>query len=298
MKVLNIILIGLVILSGSLVVLLVQSNSKLGDHDSIVAGLEERVSEMEAMQNQLVDERDNLIQSINDFEQKERRYLEIQQQLYEIAGITSAKNTLNADNADLDPNAVANQSLDTLQKNQSELKKLRAEKGRLYSKINSLKKDLNSSNADKDRIQEQINQLKAEMDKTDVMISNLEQSIINNKEIIKQQNSEMNTIFYVIGNKVQLREMGVTTKEGGVLWGLLGSTEAVRNDYKNENFTSQNLAVNDEIEISAFVDDITIHTKQHKSTYELVEISESKTILKVKNHEKFRKNKHLIIEID
>jgi chromosome segregation ATPase len=298
MKVTNIILIGLIILSGALGIFLFQSSNTNSEHGKIVATLEAKIADLEVRQNNLVDENKNLAQTIEDYQQKERRYLEIQQQLNEIAGIASSKNSLTGNTSELDPNSITDNSLNTLEKNQRELKKLRKEKSKLASKINSLKKQLNSSNADKEKIQGQIDQLQAEMNKTDVMIANLQTVIEKHQKTIMAQAEEINTIYYVIGTRNELREKGVTTKEGGVLWGLLGSTEAVRNDFSNENFTAQNLTQSDEIEINAHKSDISIHTKQHKSAYELVEISDDKTILKVKNPEQFRKDKHLVIEID
>ncbi len=297
MKATNIILIVLIVVSAGLAVMLVSTSNKLSKHDSVVASYEERIAELEVAHNNMLDEKENLMQTIADLQQKEENYLKVQAQLYEIAEITKS-NKKNLANVELDPDYATNQSLETLEKNQNELKKLRNERGLLYAEINSLKKDLNSSNADKEKIQAQIDRLQAEIDRTDVMIANLEQSITKSQELIAKQEAELNTIFYVIGNKEELREMGVTSKEGGVLWGLLGATETVRNDFNKERFSSMNLAENDEIEINAYIDDITIHSKQLKSAYELVEVSDDITVLKVKDHEQFRENKHLVIEID
>ena len=297
MKATNIILIVLIVVSAILAGLLVSSQNKLGKHNAIVQSYEEKISELEATHNNMLEEKDNLMQTISDFQTKEKNYIEIQEQLYKIANITKS-NKQSLANIELDPDYSTNQSLQNLEKNQNELKKLRNERGLLYTEINSLKDDLKSSNADKEKIQSQINKIQAELDRTDVMISNLEQSITQSEGVIAKQKEELNTIYYVIGNKDELREMGITSKQGGVLWGLLGSTEMIRNDFKNENFTPKNLDENDEIEINAYIDDINIHTKQHKSAYELVEVSKDITVLKVKDHEQFRKDKHVVIEIN
>ncbi len=297
MKATNIILIVLIVVSAVLAGLLISSSNKLGKNDAVVNSYEERISELELAHNNMLDERENLMQTIADLQQKEKNYLRVQEQLYEIAEITKS-NKKSLSNVELDPNYTTNQSLEALEKNQTELKKLRNERGLLYTEINSLKKDLNASNADKEKIQSQIDRLQAEIDRTDVMISNLEQSITQSQAIIAKQQKEINTIYYVIGTKEELREMGITSKEGGVLWGLLGATETVRNDFKNDNFTPKNLAEDDEIPINAYIDNITIHTKQHKSAYELVEVSNDITVLKVKDHEQFRRDKHLVIEIN
>jgi DNA repair exonuclease SbcCD ATPase subunit len=297
MKATNIILIVLIVVSAVLAGLLVSSQNKLGKHNAIVQSYEEKISELEATHNNMLEEKDNLMQTISDFQKKEQNYIEVQNQLYKIANITKS-NKQSLANIELDPDYSTNQSLQNLEKNQNELKKLRNERGLLYAEINSLKNDLNSSSADKEKIQSQINKIQAELDRTDVMISNLEQSITQSQGIIAKQKEEINTIYYVIGSKDELREMGITSNEGGVLWGLLGSIEIVRNDFNIEKFTPKNLAVNDEIEIKAYIDDINIYTKQHETAYELVEVSKDITVLKVKDHEQFRKDKHVVIEID
>lgn len=297
MKATNIILIVLIVVSAVLAGLLISSSNKLGKNDSVTQAYEARISELEATHNIILDERDNLMQIVTDLQLKEQNYLKVQDQLYEIAEITKSNKKSTA-NVELDPNYATNKSLETLENNQRELKKIRNERGLLSAEIASLKKDLNASNADKEKIQTQIDRLQAEIDRTDVMIANLEQSIAQNQAIIAKQQEEINTIYYVIGSKKSLREKGITSKEGGVLWGLLGSTEMLRNDFKSEKFTSKNLAENDEIEINAHISAINIHSKQQKSAYELVEVSKKITVLKVKDHEQFRKDKHLVIEID
>jgi len=297
MKATNIILIILIVVSAVLAGFLVSSQSKLGEHDAIVKNYEEKISELESNYNLLFEEKQNMVQTIADLQQKDEKNRQLIDQLNELADI-NASNQVATNNVELDPDYIINQSLKTFEKNKKELNSLRAERGKLYAEINSLKKDLNSSNADKEKIQAQIDRIQAELDATDVLISNLEKSIAKNESIIAQQEEEINTIFYIIGSKDELREQGITSKEGGVLWGLIGSIETVNNDFNNEQFTPKNLAKNDEIEIKANIDDITIHTKQHKSAYELVEVSKDITVLKVKDHEQFRKDKHVVIEID
>jgi len=297
MKASNIILIVLIVVSAILAGLLVSSQNKLGNHDSIVKDYEDRIAQLEVEHNNMFDEKENLLQTIADLQLKDEKNQLLVEKLNELAKITQSKKQM-ASNVELGPDYIVDQSLETLQKNQKELSSLRTERGRLYAEINSLKDALNSSNADKEKIQAQINRVQAELDATDVLIANYEQSIKKNQELITQQEKEINTIYYVIGKKSELREMGITSKEGGVLWGLLGSVETLKSDFKRDQFTAKNLAENDEIEIKAYKDDITIHTKQPKSAYELVEVSKDITVLKVKNHEQFRKDKHVVIEIN
>lgn len=301
MKATNIILIVLIIVAAILAGMLVSTNKKLGRHDGVVTGYEERLSELEVAHNNMLEEREVLVQTIHDLEQKEKGYLKVQQQLYEIADIANTNKKSSLTNVELDPNYATNKSLETLEKNQNELLKLRRERSYLYAEIGSLKDDLKAApvqSQDNSKIQEQIDRIQAEIDRTDIMISNLEQAIIINQEKVTSQQKELNTIYYVAGNKKELRDMGITSKQGGVLWGLIGATETVRNDFNQDKFTAVDLTETDEILINTWINRVNVHTKQLRSAYELIEISKDITILKVLDHEQFRKDKHLVIEVD
>lgn len=299
MKATNIILIVLIIVAAILAGMLVSTSNKLGKHDGVVAGYEERLSELEVAHNNMLEEREVLVQTIHDLEQKEKGYLKVQQQLYEIADIANTNKKSSLTNVELDPNYATNKSLETLEKNQNELLKLRRERGLLYAEIGSLKEDLKTGPMkDTSKIQEQIDRIQAEIDRTDIMISNLEQAILINQQKVEEQKKELNTIYYVAGNKKELRDMGITSKQGGVLWGLIGATETVRNDFNHEKFTPMDLSESDEILINTWINRVNVHTKQLRSAYELIEVSKDITILKVLDHEQFRKDKHLVIEID
>lgn len=299
MKATNIILIVLIIVAAILAGMLVSTSNKLGKHDGVVTGYEERLSELEVAHNNMLEEREVLVQTIHDLEQKEKGYLKVQQQLYEIADIANTNKKSSLTNVELDPNYATNKSLETLEKNQNELLKLRRERGLLYAEIGSLKEDLKTGPVkDNSKIQEQIDRIQAEIDRTDIMISNLEQAILTNQQKVAEQKKELNTIYYVAGNKKELRDMGITSKQGGVLWGLIGATETVRNDFNHEKFTAMDLSESDEILINAWINRVNVHTKQLRSAYELIEVSRDITILKVLDHEQFRKDKHLVIEVD
>lgn len=298
MKATNIIIVVLIIVSVALAGVLIANNSTVNESKTDVANYKEKVSQLEASNNNLTAEKENLIQTIKEYEQKEKRYLEVQAQLKEIAGIAPAKKAIAKKNTDLDPASNTQQDLNTLEVNQGELKKLRKERRKLYSQINSLKKKDANSRVEKEKIEKQIAKLQAEMDKTDILIDALDKKVKDAEAIAAAEIAENNTIYYVIDKRSELKKNGLISSEGGVLWGLFGTTDVVRNDYTYKGFQSQNLNDNRDIVINANIDDITIHTKQHRSCYSLEKIDENKTILAIKNPEMFRKDKHLIIEID
>jgi len=54
---------------------------------------------------------------------------------------------------------------------------------------------------------------------------------------IGDQQRTLNTAFYVIGTRDELRKKGIITDEGGFLWGLLGSTTIMNSNADQSNFT-------------------------------------------------------------
>ncbi len=298
MKVTNIALIGFIVLSAILGFLLIQDSDNNADANSEANDTGASLAELENMNNTLVEEKQVLLAKIEDYRAKEQYYAEVEKKLQAITNISNTGDDLTLANNDSDPSSVISQSIAVLEKNQKEMNSLRKERKRLRTEIDKLKKKLSASDADNAKIQGQIEKLQSQMNLTDVQITQLQNKIDKTEQLIAKKDIEINTIYYVVGTKGQLREKGITQKEGGVLWGLLGATEDVRNDFSQKEFRTQNLAQSDEIEINANIDDIIIHSKQLKSAYELVSIDENSTILKVKDHEKFRKDKHLVIEIE
>lgn len=180
--------------------------------------------------------------------------------------------------------------------------------GKNKNRINSLSKKLKASKSQIKGLEEMIATLQAQIESKDAEITelkgviealNIELSNINtNYEEVEQEvavkTEKLNSAFYAIGTAKELKEKGVTTKEGGFIG--LGKSTKVKDDFNKDYFTK--------IDISQ-VTSITIGAKKAKilsshpsSSYKLVG-EKSVEKLEILNAEDFwGASKYLVIVID
>src|SRR5437867_1210459 len=110
-------------------------------------------------------------------------------------------------------------------------------------RINDLQSKLNGTRAQYAGLKKMVESLKKTIEEREATIAQLDQKVqglvaeVNTKtqmltqrdSVIEQQHNEMNRAFYVVGTRRELEEKGIIAKEGGFLWGLLGSTTVLAN---------------------------------------------------------------------
>ncbi len=180
--------------------------------------------------------------------------------------------------------------------------------GKNKNRINTLTKKLKASKSQIRGLEEMIANLEAQLESKDNEITelkgmiealNIELSNINTNYQESEQASEvktekLNTAFYAIGTAKELKEKGVTTKEGGFIG--LGKSTKMKDDFNKEYFTK--------IDISQ-VTSIPIGSKKAKilsshpsSSYKLVGEKPIEK-LEILNAEEFwGTSKYLVIVID
>jgi chromosome segregation ATPase len=180
--------------------------------------------------------------------------------------------------------------------------------GKNKSRINSLSKKLKASKSQIKGLEEMIANLQAQIESKDAEITelkgviealNIELSNINtNYEEVEQEvevkTEKLNTAFYAIGTAKELKEKGVTTKEGGFIG--LGKSTKVKDDFNKEYFTKIDVTQTTSIAIGA--KKAKILSTHPSSSYKLVG---EKTIekLEILNAEEFwGASKYLVIQID
>jgi hypothetical protein len=80
-------------------------------------------------------------------------------------------------------------------------------------------------------LEEMVATLKQTLEEREEVIARLETSVkaltvklAERESRIREQQRQMNTVFYIVGTRRELEEKGVIRNEGGFLWGLIGST--------------------------------------------------------------------------
>lgn len=180
--------------------------------------------------------------------------------------------------------------------------------GKNKNRINSLSKKLKASNSQIKGLEEMIANLEAQLESKDVEISelkgmiealNIELSNLNtNYQEVEQEASlktdKLNTAYYAIGTAKELKEKGVTSKEGGFIG--LGKSTKVKDDFNKEYFTK--IDVTQVTSITVGAKKAKILSSHPKSSYKLVG-EKSVEKIEILNAEDFwGASKYLVVVID
>jgi len=100
--------------------------------------------------------------------------------------------------------------------------------------LNSLIENLKSSIQEREQ---SIAQLQAKVEGLQATMAEKTKLIEDKDMMISDQQHTLNTAFYVVGTRDELRAKGIITDEGGFLWGLLGSTTVMNSGVDPSEFT-------------------------------------------------------------
>jgi DNA repair exonuclease SbcCD ATPase subunit len=176
------------------------------------------------------------------------------------------------------------------------------------SRISSLNKKLKTANTKIEGLEKMIATLEAQLNEKDVQISELTNKIeqLNielsnltvNYESLEQENEvkteKLNLAYYVLGTAKELKEKGITTKEGGFVG--LGKTTELKKDFNRDYFTKIDVTQTSVIPIGA--KKIKILSTHPSSSYKLVGEKPVEK-LEITNAEDFwSASKYLVIVIE
>lgn len=178
------------------------------------------------------------------------------------------------------------------------------------AKLDKLQAKLASSARQYAGLQKMVASLKATIDERDKSIAELttrvdglqhdvaqKTEVINQKDsVIDTQYRQITTTYYITGTRHELEEKGIIKKEGGFLWGLLGSTTILANGFDERLFRPMNKEVNMAIQVKGKIDEIL--PQRGPQTYSAEKISEGQSLLTIAQPADFWKDKYLVIITD
>jgi uncharacterized coiled-coil protein SlyX len=160
----------------------------------------------------------------------------------------------------------------------------------LQKMIAGLKKDV----ADREQV---IAQLSGQVDSLNTTVNVLNTTVVAKNDTIATQTAnletkrrELNTIYFVIGNKKTLTDQGILVAKGGVLG--LGKTLKATGDYLPTHFTALDLDQETVVKIPA--KKAQVLSEQPPTSYQLTLVGETME-LRVTDPVRFRTVKHLVI---
>jgi hypothetical protein len=105
----------------------------------------------------------------------------------------------------------------------------------LQKTIESLTKQMEEKDANINTLKEQLAKLNIDVAHLSANVDSLKGDTKAKQKVIEQKTSELNTAYYIIGTKKQLREKKITDKEGGFIG--LGKTTKVTSTFDKSAFT-------------------------------------------------------------
>ncbi len=189
-----------------------------------------------------------------------------------------------------------------LQENKNKISKLQKQLRSSNIKIKALKETIDNLMKQIQNKDAEIANLKQKLEEMNIQITVLETNIDSLQEenqakdvTITQKENELNLAYYVFGNKNELKENGIITKEGGFIG--IGKIAKLRNDFNTSYFTQIDIRTTKEIPLAC--KKATILTTHPAGSYELVKKDEKVEKIVIKNEKEFWKaSKYLVIIIE
>ncbi|MBI2429630.1 MAG: hypothetical protein HYV29_12715 [Ignavibacteriales bacterium] len=127
-----------------------------------------------------------------------------------------------------------------------------------------------------------------------------ETTIASNKNVmatyestINDQTKQLNTAYYIAGNRNELEEKGIIRDEGGILWGLAGTTTVLSSDFDDQQFQSFDKTAGRTIQINGEIEEIV--PKRDESSYVQERTENGNSVLIIVRPEKFWREKLLVV---
>ncbi len=179
-----------------------------------------------------------------------------------------------------------------------------------HKRITALQAKIGSSAKKYAGLQKMVDNLKKTIEERDLAIADLgkrvdglQHEITEKGAVITQQDSvirtqykTITTAYYIAGTRDELEKMGIITKEGGFLWGLLGSTTTLTSKFDEKYFKPINKTVDNTIQVNGKIDEIL--PRRNITDYQQTLLSSDQSMLTIAQPEEFWKDKYLVIITD
>lgn len=172
---------------------------------------------------------------------------------------------------------------------EQKLKGVGAESASLQKAVEDLKKSLDAQ-------EKSVADLRSRAQNREAGAAQKDQAITADKTTIESLTRQLNTVYYVIGDRSELEQKGVITDEGGFLWGLLGATTVLTTNYDDQAFQPLDKRSEMTIDVPGKIDEMV--PKRDASSYSKEAQENGHTLLRIVRPDYFWKANHLAVIID
>jgi peptidoglycan hydrolase CwlO-like protein len=139
---------------------------------------------------------------------------------------------------------------------QAKVRSYRTQFASLNKMIEGLKKTLEERETSIAALQTRVAELEGEVSQKTMMVAQRDSTINEQQTVISRQTSKINTGYYIVGTRRELKEKGIIADEGGLLWGLFGTTTILANGFDSKLFTPINKTTEMKIEVKGAINEI------------------------------------------
>jgi len=160
--------------------------------------------------------------------------------------------------------------------------------------LNTMVENLKASLAEREQ---SITQLQAKVEGLEATMAEKTKQIEEKDALIADHVRTINTGYYVVGTKDELRKKGIITDEGGFLWGLLGSTTVMSPDVDASSFTPIDKSKDKTIHVDGRIEEIL--PRRNADLFAATQKEEEKTTeLTITSPGRFWQQNYLVIVTD
>lgn len=143
-------------------------------------------------------------------------------------------------------------------------------------------------------LREELGRMNLRVDYLTASLDTLQEVARERARVIEEKTSEINTAYYTLGSRRELRDWGIVTREGGFLG--IGRTNRLRTDFEHQNFTRIDITQTREITIAG--KEPVFITPHPEGTWEY-RVEDGVTYLVITDPAKFwSASRYLVIEIE
>ena len=172
---------------------------------------------------------------------------------------------------------------------QARMKSFRGKIAGLNTLVDNLKKTLQER-------EHAIADLEIKVQGLEATVTEKTKAIAEKEIVIDDQLRTINTAYYVIGTKDELKKKGIITDEGGFLWGLLGSTTIMSSGVDPSSFTPLDKTKEQLIPVQGKIEEIL--PRRNPNLFATAQQDENRSALTIVSPVQFWQDKYLVIVVD
>jgi hypothetical protein len=176
---------------------------------------------------------------------------------------------------------------------QNRLKSASLQYAGLQKMVDDLKATLEEREKTLADLQARVQSLETQVTEKTRVIAAREATIDDQSKQLNEKTQQMNTVYYVVGKKDDLKGKGIIADEGGVLWGLFGTTTVLAGNFNADLFQKMDKTKESQIDVPGKISEVI--PKRDASSFSMEETSGGHTMVKIINSDQFWKVNRVVI---